>query len=127
MAAPPFAPIYEAARSRLGAAALEARLTKPRSPAELKAVTDDRYLSQMELRIFRVDKTVLETGAKDPELHLRQIAVVRHRLELGWRAGLRQARFERRGAEASARRLVDRCERRCGHRSLRSSHALRTP
>jgi len=53
MAAPPFAPIYEAARSRLGAAALEARLTKPRSPAELKAVTDDRYMSQMELRMFR--------------------------------------------------------------------------
>src|SRR6516164_6602566 len=53
MAAPPFAPIYEAARTRLGAAALEARLTQPRSPAELKAVTDDRYLSQMELRIFR--------------------------------------------------------------------------
>ena len=49
----PFAPIFEAARTRLGAPALEARLTLPRSPAELKAVTDDRYLSQMELRIFR--------------------------------------------------------------------------
>jgi len=48
-----FGPILEAARTRLGAAALEARLTKPRSAAELKAVTDDRYLSQMELRIFR--------------------------------------------------------------------------
>src|SRR6516225_8170848 len=53
MAATPFAPIYDAARTRLGAAALEARLTKPRTPAELKALTDDRYLSQMELRIFR--------------------------------------------------------------------------
>jgi 3-methyladenine DNA glycosylase Tag len=53
MTAPPFAPILEAARTRLGAAALEARLTKPRSPAELKAVGDDRYLSQMSLRIFR--------------------------------------------------------------------------
>jgi 3-methyladenine DNA glycosylase Tag len=53
MAASSFAPILEAARTRLGAAALEARLTRPRSPAELKATSDDRYLSQMELRIFR--------------------------------------------------------------------------
>jgi 3-methyladenine DNA glycosylase Tag len=53
MAASSFTPILEAARSRLGAGALEARLTKPRSPAELKATNDDRYLSQMELRIFR--------------------------------------------------------------------------
>jgi len=53
MKARSFAPILETARSRLGAGALEARLTKPRSAAELKAVTDDRYLSQMELRIFR--------------------------------------------------------------------------
>jgi 3-methyladenine DNA glycosylase Tag len=53
MTGPPFAPILEAARTRLGAAALEARLTEPRSPAELKALMDDRYLSQMSLRIFR--------------------------------------------------------------------------
>jgi 3-methyladenine DNA glycosylase Tag len=53
MAESSFAPIHEAARTRIGAAALEARLTRPRTPAELKAVTDDRYLSQMELRIFR--------------------------------------------------------------------------
>jgi 3-methyladenine DNA glycosylase Tag len=53
MTAPSFASILEAARTRLGAGALEARLTKPRTPAELKALTDDRYLSQMELRIFR--------------------------------------------------------------------------
>jgi 3-methyladenine DNA glycosylase Tag len=53
MAASSFAPILEAARTRLGAGALEARLTKPRSAGELKAVADDRYLSQMELRIFR--------------------------------------------------------------------------
>ena len=51
--APSFAPILEAARTRLDAGALEARLTLPRMPAELKAVPDDRYLSQMELRIFR--------------------------------------------------------------------------
>jgi 3-methyladenine DNA glycosylase Tag len=53
MTAPSFAPIIEAARTRVGAAALEARLTQPRSAAELKAVPDDRYLSQMSLRIFR--------------------------------------------------------------------------
>jgi 3-methyladenine DNA glycosylase Tag len=52
MAVPSFGPIYEAAQTRQGASALEARLTKPRSPAELKAQTD-RYLSQMSLRIFR--------------------------------------------------------------------------
>src|ERR1700758_2519903 len=53
MAASSFGPILEAARTRLGAGALETRLTQPRSPAELKTVCDDRYLSQMELRIFR--------------------------------------------------------------------------
>jgi 3-methyladenine DNA glycosylase Tag len=53
MTAPSFAPIFDAARTRLGLAALEARLTQSRSPAELRAVGDDRYLSQMELRIFR--------------------------------------------------------------------------
>src|SRR5689334_7497501 len=50
---PAFARIMEAARTRLGAAVLEARLPQPRSAAELKAVPDDRYLSQMSLRIFR--------------------------------------------------------------------------
>src|SRR5271169_5016030 len=53
MAAPPFGPILEATRARHGAAALEARLTQPLSAAELEAVGDDRYLSQMSLRIFR--------------------------------------------------------------------------
>jgi len=53
MAVPSLAQILEAARTRLGATALEARLTQPRSAAELKAAPDDRYLSQMELRIFR--------------------------------------------------------------------------
>src|ERR1700716_1737268 len=53
MTAPSFAPILDAARTRLGAAALEARLAQPRPPGELKAVGDDRYLSQLELRIFR--------------------------------------------------------------------------
>jgi 3-methyladenine DNA glycosylase Tag len=53
MAVPPFSTILDAARTRLGAAALEARLPRPRSLAELRAVGDDRYLSQMSLRIFR--------------------------------------------------------------------------
>jgi 3-methyladenine DNA glycosylase Tag len=53
MTTSPFGPILEAARTRLGAAGLEARLPQPRSPAELKATADDRYLSQMSLRIFR--------------------------------------------------------------------------
>jgi 3-methyladenine DNA glycosylase Tag len=53
MTARSFAPILAAARTRLSAQALEARLTQPLSPAELKAVGDDRYLSQMSLRIFR--------------------------------------------------------------------------
>jgi 3-methyladenine DNA glycosylase Tag len=53
MAAPPFSSILDAARTRVGAAALEARMPQPRSPAELKATADDRYLSQMSLRIFR--------------------------------------------------------------------------
>jgi 3-methyladenine DNA glycosylase Tag len=50
---PRFAPIFDAARTRLGAATLEARLPQPRSAAELRAAPDDRYLSQMSLRIFR--------------------------------------------------------------------------
>ncbi len=50
---PPFGPILAAAQSRHGAAALEARLIEPASAAELEAKGDDRYLSQMSLRIFR--------------------------------------------------------------------------
>jgi 3-methyladenine DNA glycosylase Tag len=53
MTAPSFAPILEAARTRLGATALKARLPQPRSAAKLKSVPDDGYLSQMSLRIFR--------------------------------------------------------------------------
>jgi 3-methyladenine DNA glycosylase Tag len=53
MATPPFAEILDAARVRHGAAALEARFPQPRTPEELRALSDDRYLSQMSLRIFR--------------------------------------------------------------------------
>ncbi len=49
----PFGPILDAARSRHGATALEARLLQPRSADELEALGDDRYLSQMSLRVFR--------------------------------------------------------------------------
>jgi 3-methyladenine DNA glycosylase Tag len=61
-----FASIIEAARARLGAAALEARLPQPRSPAELKAAADDRYLSQMSLRIFRAGLKHSVVDAKWP-------------------------------------------------------------
>jgi 3-methyladenine DNA glycosylase Tag len=49
----PFATILDTARTRHGAAALDARLPQPKSAAELGAAPDDRYLSQMSLRIFR--------------------------------------------------------------------------
>jgi 3-methyladenine DNA glycosylase Tag len=61
-----FTPILEAARTRIGAAALEARLVQPRTPAELRAVPDDRYLSQMELRIFRAGLKHSVVDAKWP-------------------------------------------------------------
>jgi 3-methyladenine DNA glycosylase Tag len=48
-----FATTHEAALTRQGAAALEARLAQPKSADELRATPDDRYLSQMQLRIFR--------------------------------------------------------------------------
>jgi 3-methyladenine DNA glycosylase Tag len=53
MTTPPFAPILAAALARHGGAAFAARLPQPRSPAELEALGDDRYLSQMSLRVFR--------------------------------------------------------------------------
>jgi 3-methyladenine DNA glycosylase Tag len=53
MSVTPFAAILEAARTRHGAAALEARLPTPKTPEQLKATPDDRYLSQMSLRVFR--------------------------------------------------------------------------
>ncbi|HEY2540761.1 MAG TPA: DNA-3-methyladenine glycosylase I [Stellaceae bacterium] len=49
----PFATILDAARTRHGAAAVEARLPRPKSPEELAGTPDDRYLSQMSLRVFR--------------------------------------------------------------------------
>jgi 3-methyladenine DNA glycosylase Tag len=51
--ATPFAPILDAARTRHGAPALEARLPSPKTPVELAATPDDRYLSDMARRVFR--------------------------------------------------------------------------
>ncbi len=53
MPAIPFATIFEAARTRHGPAALEARLAVPKTLEELRAMPDDRYLSEMSRRIFR--------------------------------------------------------------------------
>ena len=53
MTTPSFAEILDAARARHGAVALDARLPQPKPPQELRAIPDDRYLSQMSLRIFR--------------------------------------------------------------------------
>jgi 3-methyladenine DNA glycosylase Tag len=53
MTPPLFAPILDAAHARRGGAAFEARLPQPRTPAELGALGDDRYLSQLSLRVFR--------------------------------------------------------------------------
>ncbi len=53
MTAPSFAPILAAAEARHGARGLAARLPPVKGREELKAYPDDRYLSQMALRIFR--------------------------------------------------------------------------
>lgn len=53
MTLPLFAEILDAARARHGASGVEARLPHPKTAPELRAVSDDRYLSQMSLRIFR--------------------------------------------------------------------------
>ena len=48
-----FAKIKKAALARHGAKDLKSRLPAVKSPAALKRVADDRYFSQMALRIFR--------------------------------------------------------------------------
>lgn len=53
MPAVPFATVFDAARTRHGAAEIDARLPQPKSASELAATPDDRYLSQMSLRVFR--------------------------------------------------------------------------
>ncbi len=61
-----FATILDAARTRHGAAALDARLPQPKSASELAATSDDRYLSQMSLRIFRAGLKHSVVDAKWP-------------------------------------------------------------
>ena len=53
MPAVEFTTIFDAARTRHGAGAIEARLPRPKSASDLAATPDDRYLSQMSLRVFR--------------------------------------------------------------------------
>jgi len=53
MPAVEFTTIFDAARTRHGAGAIEARLPHPKSASDLAAIPDDRYLSQMSLRVFR--------------------------------------------------------------------------
>ena len=50
---PAFDKILEAARRRVGEAALRARMPAVSAPEALRAVADDRYLSLMSRRIFR--------------------------------------------------------------------------
>ena len=46
--------LYEYCLNRFGsAAALEAYLPQPKTPAQLRAIGDDRYLSTLALRVFR--------------------------------------------------------------------------
>ncbi len=46
--------LHEYCLNRFGsAAALEANLPQPKSPAQLRAIGDDRYLSTLALRVFR--------------------------------------------------------------------------
>ena len=66
MSLTPFTAILDAARARHGAAALEARLPQPKTPDQLKATPDDRYLSQMSLRIFRAGLKHSVVDAKWP-------------------------------------------------------------
>ncbi|MGE5269684.1 MAG: DNA-3-methyladenine glycosylase I [Thiohalocapsa sp.] len=66
MAQASFEAILDAARARHGATALEARLATPKTPEELRATPDDRYLSQMSLRIFRAGLKHALVDAKWP-------------------------------------------------------------
>ena len=66
MSVTPFATILDTARQRHGAAALDARLPQPKSASELAATPDDRYLSQMSLRIFRAGLKHSVVDAKWP-------------------------------------------------------------
>ena len=61
-----FAKIRKAALARHGEAELKSRMPAVKSPAALKKVPDDRYLSQMSLRIFRAGLNHTMVDAKWP-------------------------------------------------------------
>jgi 3-methyladenine DNA glycosylase Tag len=66
MSVTPFATILDTARQRHGATALDARLPQPKSASELAGTPDDRYLSQMSLRLFRAGLKHSVVDAKWP-------------------------------------------------------------
>jgi 3-methyladenine DNA glycosylase Tag len=66
MPAVEFTAILDTARARHGAGAIEARLPQPKTASELVAIPDDRYLSQMSLRIFRAGLKHSVVDAKWP-------------------------------------------------------------
>lgn len=66
MAVSPFAAILDAALTRHGKAGIDARLPQPKTPTELKATPDDRYLSQMSRRIFHAGLKHSMVDAKWP-------------------------------------------------------------
>ncbi len=68
MPVPPFAPILDAARTRHGANVLEARLPMPKTPAELAAMPDDRYLSDMSRRVRAMPDETMEGLLGDARL-----------------------------------------------------------
>lgn len=62
-----FKKIRAAAVKRLGEKELAARLPKPKSAAALRKVADDRYFSQMSLRIFRAGLKQSMVDARWPD------------------------------------------------------------
>lgn len=59
--------LHEYCLNRFGsAAALEARLPRPRSAEQLRGISDDRYLSTLALRVFRAGMTHSTVDAKWP-------------------------------------------------------------
>jgi len=62
-----FSKIRKTAEKRAGAEAIAARLPKVKSSAQLKKVSDDRYLSLMSLRVFRAGLKHDMVDAKWPE------------------------------------------------------------
>ncbi len=94
----------------VGEQRLEGLVRHGPDPARLEAAEH-----ALKRRPFRVNDAVLEPGAKNPERHLRQIAIVAERLDLGRAARLHQARAQRRGAVPGICRFEDRAKGRCGH------------